>query len=360
MRQPAFFNAQFFQSVGGVVTFASDCLLYTRPAGDSGSLQTSWTDQAGAVPNANPIVLDAEGRCDLWLSETLEYLLELRDAADAIIWQQDNVAGAAAAADVAGGAATIDPADIPYGGPALTWFTPTNVQDALDQLATRADAIPADSVPIADVGTLFTATNVEDALAELAVRQPGKLLRITPFLSVGGYTWTKGADVGSIYIKTLAGGGGSATTTNASGGGGGGGAAEAFIAAPAANYAVTVGDGGNAGAAGTPTSVGTVCAASGGNAGGTTKGGTPGVGTIGDLLLRGQGGGFGAETSGLYFFGAGGNSPYGGGARGNVGGGSGDGANEAGQANSGGGASGGTGGGAKGGSGAVWVYEYAT
>lgn len=177
MRQPALFNAQFFrEAVDGVAMVAAGCQLSTHPAGTPGSNQATYTDASGATPNSNPIVLDDDGRCNLWLATGVEYLLRLlKPVAEGsgLIREFDNVVAAAATTGVVTsvngetGAVELTPELIDYTAPALDWFTAANVQDALDQLATRADAPPASSVTVEDADGLYTGTNVEDVLAEL-------------------------------------------------------------------------------------------------------------------------------------------------------------------------------------------------
>ena len=62
--------------------------LYTYDAGTS-TPRTTWADAAGITPNANPIVLDSRGEAVVFFSGA--YKLELRTAADAVIWTVDNV-----------------------------------------------------------------------------------------------------------------------------------------------------------------------------------------------------------------------------------------------------------------------------
>lgn len=86
---PPLFTAQFFTDSGEV---AAGYLLDTF---ESGTLtpKDSYTDQAGASENENPIELDAAGRCNLWLG-TGEYRLRLRTP-DGLttVWTRDDVAG---------------------------------------------------------------------------------------------------------------------------------------------------------------------------------------------------------------------------------------------------------------------------
>lgn len=179
MNHPPAFNSQFVRKLAdGTLVAAASCRLFTRPAGNSVGLLATYTNEDGSGPNANPIVLDANGRCRIFLNPAQAYLFELRTPAaeaDALIWQEDDIAPSAKSTGVVSsvngqtGAVTLDAADIPYTkSSAAAWLTATDVEAALDQIADRADAPPASSVTVADAGGLFTGTNVEDVLAELA------------------------------------------------------------------------------------------------------------------------------------------------------------------------------------------------
>lgn len=68
-----FFNSQFFTDSGAV---AAGYYLYSYLAGTT-TPQATKTDQSGTTNNANPIILDSAGRCNLWLTDTAEYAFEL-------------------------------------------------------------------------------------------------------------------------------------------------------------------------------------------------------------------------------------------------------------------------------------------
>ncbi len=85
-----FFAVQFFTDAGAP---AAAYRVHTYNAGTT-TPKASYTDQAGAVPNANPITLDSAGRCALWLeSEGSEYAIELRTPGGALVKRWDDVAG---------------------------------------------------------------------------------------------------------------------------------------------------------------------------------------------------------------------------------------------------------------------------
>jgi hypothetical protein len=138
-------------------------------------------------------------------------------------------------------------------------------------------------------------------------------------------TWNKPAGALIVDVQVVGGGGGgggvpdtSSSQASAAGGGGGGGYARSILdaASVGSTVSVTVGTGGaggtgsgasaNAGATGNTSQFGSHCVASGGSGGspglqsGTTQaigGGTPGIGTTGDVLLRGSDGGNGVVIS---------------------------------------------------------------
>jgi hypothetical protein len=67
--------------------------LYTYAAGTT-TPQTTYSDVALSVPNANPIILDAAGRATVFLSGT-SYKFVLAGANDSVVWTQDNVSAVA-------------------------------------------------------------------------------------------------------------------------------------------------------------------------------------------------------------------------------------------------------------------------
>lgn len=109
---------------------------------------------------------------------------------------------------------------------------------------------------------------------------PGRFLRTTVYTAAGTSTWTKGTDVGAIYVQCVAGGAGgtntAGTATSYGTSGGAGGYFEKRISSPGATETVVIGTGGaNTGASGGNTVFGTWGTASGGSTptGGTASGG---------------------------------------------------------------------------------------
>lgn len=64
--------------------------LYTYVASTSTPAAT-YTDESGATPNANPVILDGSGRADVWLSSATNYKFVLHDSDDNLIWSVDDV-----------------------------------------------------------------------------------------------------------------------------------------------------------------------------------------------------------------------------------------------------------------------------
>ena len=64
-------------------------LLYTYTAGTSTPAAT-YSDSTLLTPNANPIVLDAAGRCVIYIDAT-SYKFTLKTAAGVTVWTQDNI-----------------------------------------------------------------------------------------------------------------------------------------------------------------------------------------------------------------------------------------------------------------------------
>lgn len=79
---------QKFLNAGGTAALAGG-KLYSYQAGTTTPLAT-YTDSTGATPNANPIILDANGECDLWLGSSA-YKFILKTSADVQQWSVDNV-----------------------------------------------------------------------------------------------------------------------------------------------------------------------------------------------------------------------------------------------------------------------------
>jgi len=82
--------------------------LYSYTAGTS-TPRATYSDQGLAVPNANPTILDASGRANVWIQDGVGYKFVLTDSLGNTIWTQDNV-------QVPQIAATPAASNIPVGG----------------------------------------------------------------------------------------------------------------------------------------------------------------------------------------------------------------------------------------------------
>jgi hypothetical protein len=90
---PVFNGQQFFDANGSPL---SGGFIYTYQAGSFSSLQTTYSDVNGTIPNTNPIVLDSSGRIDteIWLITGNAYNLALTDSSNTAITNVDNVSSA--------------------------------------------------------------------------------------------------------------------------------------------------------------------------------------------------------------------------------------------------------------------------
>lgn len=64
--------------------------LYTYQAGTS-TPQATYTDSTGGTPNTNPVIMNARGEANVWLTTGQGYKLVLKDASANTIWTQDQV-----------------------------------------------------------------------------------------------------------------------------------------------------------------------------------------------------------------------------------------------------------------------------
>ncbi len=64
--------------------------LHSYLAGTTTPVAT-YIDQSGGTPNTNPVILDADGRANVWLNTSTNYKFVLKDANDVDIYTVDNV-----------------------------------------------------------------------------------------------------------------------------------------------------------------------------------------------------------------------------------------------------------------------------
>jgi len=84
-----------FTAVDATGTPYSGGLLYTYEAGTS-TPKATYTSSAEDTANANPVVLDSNGRAKIWL-ESGAYKYVLHNSADVLQWSEDNIIGEGAA-----------------------------------------------------------------------------------------------------------------------------------------------------------------------------------------------------------------------------------------------------------------------
>lgn len=84
---PQYFDSNGVPLAGGKI--------YTYSAGSDSVYQTTFTDNTGTVPNANPLVLDSSGRPtnSFWLTNGFAYHFVVTNANNTIQYQEDNVLG---------------------------------------------------------------------------------------------------------------------------------------------------------------------------------------------------------------------------------------------------------------------------
>ena len=78
---------QFFDSSGNALVAGK---IYTYAGGTTTPIAT-YTSQAATSANTNPIILDAQGRCEIWLQPTLAYKYVVADANDVVQYTVDNI-----------------------------------------------------------------------------------------------------------------------------------------------------------------------------------------------------------------------------------------------------------------------------
>jgi microcystin-dependent protein len=80
--RPRFFDTNGDPLAGGK--------LYAYQAGTS-TPQNTYADQALLTPNANPVVLDANGEATIFVPDSTLYKFVLKDSADVTQWTEDNI-----------------------------------------------------------------------------------------------------------------------------------------------------------------------------------------------------------------------------------------------------------------------------
>lgn len=175
---------QFFDNAGNPLSGGK---IFSYEAGTLIPLST-YTDRSGTTPNANPVILDAAGRADIWLTANVPYKLIVQDAGGTTMDSVDQFyAGADPSQLVAAG---IVPATggtysgpVSFAGGATFDGTPAQDQATLDSLGIAAaqnvnlfanggfESFPGGAGSYADGATAFALTQVLCETGSVAVSQ---------------------------------------------------------------------------------------------------------------------------------------------------------------------------------------------
>lgn len=135
-------------------------LLYSYSAGTTTPLAT-YTTRAGTVANANPVVLDANGEADVWVTGGVLYKFVLKNSAGVTQWTADNVPSAGADVAVADG--TVSAPGLAFTNDVNTGiYRPTTDQLAIATGGVRAALFTASSMSVP--GTFAAAGGIAGAL----------------------------------------------------------------------------------------------------------------------------------------------------------------------------------------------------
>jgi hypothetical protein len=174
---------QYFSTAGAPLVGGK---VWTYQAGSTTPLAT-YSDAAGTIPNANPVILDSRGEASIFFSAAA-YKVALQDSTGASIWTQDNLV-------VYAGADTVGYT------PAGTGAVATTVQSKLRESVSVKD-FGADATGVADSTSAFLAA----ATASLSV-----------FIPAGTYKLTSGSLSFSTGVAFIGAGQGAVTLNCTSG-----------------------------------------------------------------------------------------------------------------------------------------------
>lgn len=284
-------------------------LVYTYSAGTT-TPKATYTDAGGLTPNSNPVVLDAAGRANIWLSDTGSYRIDVKTSTGTLVRTTDNITAFSTGAGL-----TVSDAS----------FTIRNNTDASKKAMFSAAGVPS--------GTTITLTLPGSNGTIALLSDIGSTIRTVKrqsFSSSGTYTPSAGMVFCDVEIVGGGGGGGGSNGGAAVGSGGGAGGYSRRLLTAAqigSSQTVTIGSAGSAGSSsggdggsGGTTSLGSLLTANGGAGGlGSTSGATfasaGGVGgssSSGDINRNGNSGGVGfTASSGVFVSGAGASSKFG-------------------------------------------------
>src|SRR5882672_11315429 len=187
------FGAQRFLNNLQGITPNINGQIFTYAAGTS-TPQATFTDSTGATPNANPIILDANGRVpnEIWFTQGQVYKLVEQDQFSTTIGTWDNVPATASATDISGLQAQITAFAISFTTGALT--------------VTGATTLNALSVgAITGTGSVNIGTNTLTcgAIASTGASTLGSLT-LAGALAMGGFSITGAANITASGTITAA------------------------------------------------------------------------------------------------------------------------------------------------------------
>jgi microcystin-dependent protein len=159
---PPWFDVQFTHNGAPAAGYK----LYTYESGTT-TPKATYTNQAGSSENTNPIILDSDGRCLLWLGDG-EYTYALKTAADVPVRTRDDVGGVAEATTgdflpLAGGTMT-GPIILPGNATTALQAVPKQQLDSTiatlsaSLTASTSAAITAGAMPIGSIVMWLTGT----------------------------------------------------------------------------------------------------------------------------------------------------------------------------------------------------------
>ena len=172
------FTAGKFCEVTTTGAPAAGYKLYTYAAGLLTTLAT-YTNQGGATPNANPVILDSNGRADVWLSSA-SYRFILKTAADVTVWDVDNISSTAGALSASTGASQIGYGTTTVSG-ALSLFALLNIAAGVDPtgVAECSTAIQTEIDRASSAGLILIGTGTYKISAKVVLKGNCDLSRCT-------------------------------------------------------------------------------------------------------------------------------------------------------------------------------------
>ena len=186
---------QFFDSNGDPLSGGK---VYTYAAGTSTPLAT-YTDQGGATPNANPVILDSRGEAAIWfgVSSTSSYKIVLKTSADVLIWTADNITGSLASLAGSGGSSLVGFLQSGTGAVARTVQAKERDVVSVKDFGAVGDGVVDDHAAIQAALNVAATSN-----AAVCVFMPQGVYSIgTSTLTIPSRVTLEGAGIGSTFVN---------------------------------------------------------------------------------------------------------------------------------------------------------------